>query len=82
MLVFLAGVPVLFWLHLPVWVATSTAVAFLLYIFILGLVFVLSFRKEPFTPNNTRKLSIDSRDFRALGQLHRSGVSLADIAAA
>lgn len=57
-LVFLVGVPLLFWLHLPVWVATSTAVAFLLYIFILGLVFVLSFKKEPFTPDNTRKLSM------------------------
>jgi hypothetical protein len=57
-LVFLVSVPLLFWLHLPVWVATSTAVAFLLYIFILGLVFVLSFKKEPFTPDNTRKLAM------------------------
>lgn len=57
-LVFLVSMPFLFLLHLPVWVAISTAIAFLLYIFILGLVFVLSFKKEPFTPDHTRKLAM------------------------
>jgi len=57
-LVFLVSVPLLFLLRLPLWVTASTAIAFLLYIFILGLVFVLSFKKEPYTPDNTRKLAM------------------------
>lgn len=48
----------LFRLALPIWVAIFTATAFLLYILILALVSILSFRKEPFSPNNTNRLTM------------------------
>jgi hypothetical protein len=58
LLVFLACLVLLFLVSMPAWIAISTATAFLLYIFLLGLVFVLSFKKEPFSPNNSHRLTM------------------------
>lgn len=55
LLVFLMCGIFLFFLSLPLWISISTALAFLLYAFILGLFFVLSFRREPISPNNANK---------------------------
>lgn len=46
---------VVFFLRLPLWISASTAVACLLYVFILGLVTIFSFRKKPLTRESTRK---------------------------
>src|SRR5215212_3462437 len=56
--VFLACLAILFLISMPGWIAISTGAAFLLYIFMLGLIFVLSFTKEPFTPNNSHRLIV------------------------
>ena len=55
LLVFLACGTFVFFLSLPLWISISTGMAFLLYALILGLVFVLSFKREPISPNNTNK---------------------------
>ncbi len=43
-----------FFLHFPLWISVSTALAFSLYIALLILRFVLSFRREPFRPNSAK----------------------------
>ena len=55
LLVFLTCGIFVFFVSLPLWISISTAIAFLLYAFMLGLVFVLSFKREPISPNNTNK---------------------------
>ncbi len=44
-----------FFVPIPRWVSIATSISFLLYIFMIGLVFVLSFRKEPYRPDNANK---------------------------
>lgn len=57
-LVFAICLAFLFTISVPVWVAIVTGITFLLYVFLLGLFFVLSFKKEPFTPNNSNRLTM------------------------
>jgi len=55
LLVFLISLSLIFFLPMPLWVAVFTGISFLLYIFIIGLVSILSLRKEPYAPNNNNK---------------------------
>ncbi len=58
LLVFLISLALLFLPIIPLWIAAFTGIAFLLYIFIIGLVFVISLRNEPYSPNNSNKLAV------------------------
>jgi hypothetical protein len=55
LILFVGCATVVFFLHLPFWISASTGLAFLLYVFILGLVSVFSFRKKPLSRETTRK---------------------------
>lgn len=55
LVLFVGCATVVFFLHLPFWISASTVFAFLLYIFVLGLVSIFSFRKKPFSRDTTRK---------------------------
>jgi hypothetical protein len=55
LILFVGGATVVLFLHFPFWISVSTVFAFLLYVFILGLVSIFSFRKKPLSPESTRK---------------------------
>ncbi len=57
LLVFLVSLCLLFFVSMPIWIAVVTGISFLLYILIIGLVSVISLRKEPYTPNNDNKIA-------------------------
>jgi hypothetical protein len=52
LIVFVICGVLLFVVPLPLWVAITTGGAFALYVFIIGLISILSFKKEPFSLNN------------------------------
>jgi hypothetical protein len=45
----------IFFLSVPLWITFFTAISFLLYIFIIGLLVVFSFKKKAFNPTTTNK---------------------------
>jgi hypothetical protein len=55
-IIFLLSIIFVFMLPVPLWVAVSTAISFLLYTLIIGFIFIVSFRKEAFRPNNANKI--------------------------
>lgn len=56
--VFLGSLVLIFFLRIPLWVVVFTVVSFLLYVFIIGLLFVLSFKREPYVPSGANKKAI------------------------
>lgn len=56
--VFLVSLVIIFLLRIPLWVRLFTGISFFLYIFIIGLLFVMSFKKEAYVPTGANKKAI------------------------